>query len=208
MLVLLATGCGGSSKEGATAQKREPQSDLAPRVAHSARFSLALPRSWKTVSSDDLGTPTAQQLRADPYLASLLDELAKPGQLVRLIAADNAVHEDYRANCSVVVDAASGVTVEEMASDEFADGVTREMSRYAELVALLDNELLVLPAGKAAHLVLHYQSPDTGGLLAQHQFRMVASGKDYILVCNAVAEREPTDGRSFMRIASSLRLGQ
>ena len=108
VLALLATGCSGSSNEGATTtQKRESQSDLAPRIEHSAGFSLAVPRSWKAVSSDDLDTLKAQQLEADPYLARLLDELPEPGQIVRLIAVDNAVHEDHQANCSVVVDAAS-----------------------------------------------------------------------------------------------------
>jgi hypothetical protein len=206
LTILVAAGCGGGAPSSSepSGKQGEP-TGLAVHTVASAGFSVAVPRSWKTVTSNDLGSSRIEQLKKDSILGPLLDALAKPNAPVRLITVDTAAHDAYRTNMSVAIEPAPDFSVEGLASRQYADEYERVNS--ADIVlGSVENELLSLPAGKAAHLSFRYHSPDAGRVLAQHQYQFISAGKVYSLICNALPQHEDDYLQTFLASARSVRL--
>jgi hypothetical protein len=203
-LVVSATGCGGggSSTEALTghAVSTQPEAGgVTVYAVRSAGFSIAVPRSWKVVTRDDLNDSGSQ------VDSELLAELAKANTTVRFISLDGDATNGYHASMTVTVMPAPDFSIEALASQEYAD---QYASTYpAPLLSAVGHELVSLPAGKAAHLWYTYRSPasQANRVLTTHEYHLFAEGKVYILIANVLPGREREYLGTVLDSARSLR---
>jgi hypothetical protein len=215
-LSLLASGCGGGNEEAAvtlpTVERTEDSGDVATYKVDSADFSIAVPRSWQALTSDEIDQDAIDKIAAqNPEMRPDIEAMfTDPSSPVEFIAIDPDVRGNFATNVSVVVrDALPGDTVEELTSPEHTEAFERQAKGL--LRGPVENVLVSLPAGEAQKLSYGVAAKGPEGnnlLLSQEQYNLIEGGKTYSLIYTALAERESEYADAFLQSARSFRVTQ
>jgi hypothetical protein len=192
----LAAGCGGGNKATPvvpTAERTGQTGELTVYTVRSAGISVGVPRSWKSISSDNVDRERLDKLaEQNPAFGDLFKQLYQPGSPIKLMALDPEVKDGFATNLSVVVrDAAPGETTEDYTSAAQLEEFKRQAAAF--LAGPIESITLDLPAGKAHKLAYRARltSPEGQVLpLYQEQYELVSDGKYYALIYTTNSDRQ------------------
>ena len=115
------------------------------RVAD-VKLSFAVPKSWISLNPRDVASAAGKELRREnPQLGAILDQLARPGSPVRLVAFDPATAGGFLTNVNVVVTRIPS----SVSFDVYLQATRAELLRVPGLIGTPSAKAVTLPAGRA-----------------------------------------------------------
>lgn len=211
-LVLLA-GCGGDGDESANEPAPTPATttaagsgDLEVYEVESAGFSLAVPASWNATSVDDFRESGALEDAAEenPNLAPFLEALSQPNSIMKFIAGDPELRQDFATNVNVIVEELpAGIGAEDYEAANLAN--IRQGLRVEGEIA---EERVDLAAGPALRLEYDHGVAQAGEQLTLSvvQFIVTGEGEGYVVTYTTVPEALADYEPQFDESARSFRL--
>jgi hypothetical protein len=211
-LALAPASCGGGEKAVVPTAERvgETGGSIVYR-AQSAGVSIALPRSWQAISSENINQEKLEQFaEQNPSMARLIQQLYEPGSPIKIIAIGPASGPLFRTNLNVVVrDAEPGQTVAELNSPEQLEELERQAGSI--LNGPIESDLITLPAGNTHKLSFAATFKTTDGQpvsVYQEQYELISGGKYYALIYTAALDDKSDYQDVFTESAQSFRIGR
>ena len=189
--------CSRSDESTETAQKSGSANGYSTYTIESQGFSIAVPDSWKTASSDELlDDESLEELREkSPALGEAVDQLGDPDATIKFVAFDREVSNNFATNLNVGLIA-------------LPDNVTERDFFYANLAEIKDavgkspaKEEVDLPAGHALHI--KWVLPGLDGAPLADQYLLFAPGRAYVLTYAALSDRVDEYAEIFQKSAET-----
>jgi tRNA A-37 threonylcarbamoyl transferase component Bud32 len=170
-----------------------------------AGFSVEIPKSWRTISAEDVteeGGTLDQALDEVPALEPYVAQLKRADSPLKLFAHDE---DGFTTNMMIgVQDLPPG-----MDRQDYEQWTLDYTKRLPFVVGDVKTDRVALPAARA--LRLRYRSrvetADIAVMTAGTQYVLVVGGRAYVLTFSTQPSLEPQDGKTFRSIAQSFRVG-
>ena len=208
-IAALAAGCGdsGEPRSAPNVETRAAGAATPPgfvtRVVKEQGFSVALPKSWRSVDAHQALSSRMKEFRkANPQIGRQIEALAQPNSPIKLLAIGPRVG-GFTTNLNVIVTRIP-------ASVGFADWTAAEIANIRKVtrVARVKREDLQMNPGRAVHLTYQARFNSPRGPFASfvHQYMVKNDGFLYILTYSTLPSAEPRYRDTFAASARSFRL--
>jgi hypothetical protein len=175
------------------------------RVAD-VKLSFAVPRSWVSVDPRTVAGNAGKELREEnPQLGAILDELAKPGSPVRLVAFDPATISGFVTNVNVVVTRVSS----SLTFTLYRHATLAELRRVPGLVGTPTATAVTLPAGRAVRTHLRASVVIKGRRLVAdlNQIAFLRGGRSIVVTFTTAVAAATRTAPVIARASRSIRFG-
>lgn len=181
-------------------------SAVTPRRVPSAGMTIAVPSTWKAVDAVAAASAAGAALRKEnPQLAAILDQLSRPGSVIKLFAFDPAGAERFATNVNVVVTTLpAGVTFA-----QYLASARSELSLLPQRVGPASSRAVELPAGRAVRSQVKLGVIVDGRriLTAITQWAFLRPGKSVVVTFTTIPARSARYRPVFATAARSIRFG-
>jgi hypothetical protein len=199
LLLIVTVSLAGTAAATAAAPNRTL------RVAD-VKLSFAVPRSWISVDARNVAGAAGKELRREnPELAAILDQLARPGSPVRLMAFDPATAGGFVSNVNVVVTPIpSGVSFA-----AYLQATKSELIRVPGLIGTPSARAVTLPAGRAVRTHLRAGVVVSGRNVVGdiNQFAFLRNGRSIVVTFTTAAANARKAAPVVTRASKSIRFG-
>jgi hypothetical protein len=173
-----------------------------------AKFSIAVPQSWRTFTADEVfadGEALDELERENPEFAQYRDALSDPRSPMKLVALDPNVRGGFATNVNVV---AQDVP-DDVSFEDFAQANEAELRTLTAITSGLESDEVNLPAGRAQRLTYQARFTFNGQerSIATLQYGLVANGWTYVITYTALPEFADEYRNDFERSANSFSAG-
>jgi hypothetical protein len=206
----LATACGGNGEPPAAknvqtkAPGPETPAGFTIRVVKDEGFSIAVPKAWRSVDTQQVLSGGLKQFRkANPQLGSELEALARPNSPIKLVAVDPKLERGFATNLNLLVtEIPSGIEFDQWTSVQVA-----EIEKVQTVKGLKREETQLRP-GRALHLSyrVSFKRPSGSFVAFVHQYMVKNDGFLYVLTYSTLPSTEPKYKKTFADSARSFRL--
>ncbi len=199
LALLLTISLAGTTAAAAAAPTRTL------RVAD-VKLSFAVPRSWVSLDPRTVAGAAGKELRREnPQLAAILDQLAKPGSPVRLVAFDPATVGGFLTNVNAVVTPVpSSVSL-----GVYLRATKAELQRVPGLVGTPSVKVVTLPAGRAVRTHLRAGVVVKGRTVVAdlNQFAFLRDGRSIVVTFTTAVAKARQTAPVIARTSKSIRFG-
>jgi hypothetical protein len=202
----LLCGCGGGGEEPVGSEPQHESTGLTTFEVASAGFSVAVPHSWEAVTAD--ASPESDSLEAvlekAPTLQPSVEALREPGSVLKFVAFDPEVREEFATNFTVVVEQlAAGVTFE-----KYASTLITQLELVPVVVGDVERADLELPAGEAVRASYRLKLTAAGRttIVSTLQYALVADRAAYTLTYTTLPDLAGDYEAAFEDSARAFRL--
>jgi hypothetical protein len=174
----------------------------------SAKFSIAVPESWRTFTAEEVFGDTSaldQLAQENPEFAQYREALSDPRSPMKLIAFDPNVRAAFATNVNVIAqDVPDDYSLENLARDSEA-----EIRSLAGMTSGLETKLVELPAGRAQRLSYqgHFTFDGQQRSIATLQYALVEDGWAYVITYATLPELADEYRNDFERSALAFSTG-
>lgn len=205
LAALLLAGCGGASDSTGVETQRTSAGHTTYDVA-SAGFSIAVPESWRTISADEFaeGGDWEAAITETPALAPYREALQGPDSVLKFVAVDPRVQDEFATNLNVIVEKLpAGATFE-----DYEQAFISQLESLPNLVGAIDRQRVDLPAGQALRVSYRLELLTSGRTLTVStlQYALVGKGLAFTLTYTTLPDQTNAYEDAFAQSAQSLRL--
>jgi hypothetical protein len=175
------------------------------RVAD-AKLTFAVPKSWASVDPRTVASSASKELRREnPQLGAILDELARPGSPVRLVAFDPATSGGFVTNVNVVVTRVPS----SLGFDAYRLAILGELRRVPGLVGTPTATAVTLPAGRAVRTHVRASVVVKGRTLVAdlNQIAFLRDGRSIVITFTTAVAAARKTAPVIARASKSIRFG-
>jgi hypothetical protein len=204
LLALLAGGCGGDSSS--EPKKTEEASGLAHYEVPGETFSIGVPSSWSAMSAKQVfkGESLDSFTSDNPELRGLIDSLTQPNSVMKFIAFNPTLEQDFATSTNVVVEPLPS----EMTLDGYVQAALAQLHQVPFVVGEIDHEPVAVPAGQAEKISYRSRFTFAGGkrTVATLQYALVQGGNAYIVTYTTLPELTGKYADTFEQSVNAFRI--
>jgi len=205
LTALLLAGCGGSDSTGEWETRSTSPGRTTYDVA-SAGFSIAVPESWRAISADDLAASDEWEavIKDTPALGPYAEILQGPDSVVRFIAVDPNVRDEFATNLNVIVEELSA----DVTLDDYEQEFIAQLESLPSLLGGIEHRRVNLPGGRAVRTSYMLKLVTSGRTrtVSTLQYAFVGEGAAYTLTYATLPSVAGAYQDTFAQSARSFRL--
>ena len=207
VLLLVLAACGGGSDSTDESFSKRDDGAFTVYELSDPGFSLGVPKSWTTITRDELRETGAVErfTRDNPAVAPMLEGVLQPDSPMKFVALAPSADQGFVTNVNVVV--------QDVPDDMELQDLERSSAQELEalgVVSGLETSTVSLPAGSAVKLSyrmqLRYGTATRN--VATLQYAFLHNGRSYVVTYSTVPALASGYASTFADSAESLRLDE